>query len=66
MGLSGRGSDSNTERTDSGGPAHEVSEGNRDSTKNWIRFYSCYLAKNLGAFCPCHENLSEDEFKIMD
>lgn len=42
------------------GPAHEVSEGNKDSVRNWDRDH---LALNLASFCPCPKNLNEAEFE---
>lgn len=52
--------DQNVHRNvDSGGLAHEVSEGNKDSDGNWARNHLCYiLAKNLVTFYLCTENFT--------
>jgi hypothetical protein len=48
---------------DSGSPAHDVSEGNKNFMKKWTSSYSDYiLEKNLSLFCPCPENLNGAEF----
>lgn len=50
--------------TDSACLAHEGSERNKDSIRNWARGHSCdSMIKNLVSFYPCLENLSEVEFK---
>ena len=56
MGHSGGGlEDQKLERNmSSQDQAHKVSEGNKDSARNWARGHSDYfLAKNMSTFCLC-------------
>jgi hypothetical protein len=55
MNSENQNADRNTDNKDC---AHEVSDGNEDSTGNWTRGHLHYsLAKSLPAFCPCLKTL---------
>lgn len=58
-------SDKNADRiVDSENWAHEVSERNEDSPRNWSRGHLCYILANSSAiFCSYAKTLCEVEFK---
>lgn len=52
---------------DSEGLAHEVSEVNKDSIRDWNRGHFCHsLEKNLTVSFPCPKNLDGNKLKIMN
>lgn len=55
----------NTEKNPgSTGPAHAVSKGKKNSTRNQAKdHWSCVLAKNLASYDMCPENWSDAQFK---